>query len=598
MSQLRKVCLTLLIGLAPTEAALADCYTDHSSCTTACAATMVGSAIIAGKTGGNYDANAPIACTNSCDSTRDACLAREAQLELVKQQQAQAVEAQNRARANDAARADDSRRVQEARTVAAQISAENASRAQVDDTIAKGMDGLDRKAFITAEYQFRLALKNRPSDPDARKGLILALLGQNKRPAAYAFANDELLASISRPMPPRERSSYRTLVDDLESEGLLSTQEAAGLRSFQPLGATSPAAADAFVSANPKSPVLPFVQRLSEVLPAVLADAEDRARVQARVDAEAKAAQVPLSMAGYARVDQMLGPSARSAIETNPVFRRGRVERSFSLQVERETVVSTSPARCQFADLGKKYGLINVVSVTNARENGSLRPPVLYSNTEQSDNQCYDIKEGEHRSKTRIVSIRPTEFAAGSVSETANAELCKKGKCAPEPDRASQYQSRLDSVALDKHWRDVRPGEALNGRIASSFSTGAQTSAFSTDYKCRLERESPADEAGVPIAGSIRVFSCTTQSQYSGQAQAPATMEIYYSDYLGSTLSFIGLPAVRQTGYSTTIKSMSGQLRAPGDTLTIEVDTQAESFRGYARYTLTQDAQQIQSTEP
>lgn len=167
--------------------------------------------------------------------------------------------------------------VQQAAEIAQQASAEAAIQQQFDTALEKGMQALDQKGYITAEYQFKAALKIKPNNIDAKAGLLHAMLGAGKRAAALTYANEQLLALAAKPPGADGRSAYAQWLEVLGDNGLAGDAEREQLGHIYPFGGGDPesAAAD-FPKANPKSVFLPFVRQIGSVLPAIRADYADR----------------------------------------------------------------------------------------------------------------------------------------------------------------------------------------------------------------------------------------------------------------------------------------------------------------------------------
>jgi len=284
VSRSQPIFFALMLGFIATNAN-ADCYSEHSSCTTACAATTLSSAIIGGL-GGGYDASAPITCVNACDQARSTCVANEQYQRQLEQQRREAAEQQARAQREQAEMAENDQHIREAQQVASQVAAEVAVQQQTYDLIVKGLEALDKGSFSSAEFQFRQALKIRADDRDARTGYLKALIGQGNTAAAYTYVNEGLFGHVAKPAPANGPSAYRQLIDDAEAAHLGQPGEIQALRLLQPLRDDTPAAIAAFLDTTPKSGFAPFVNQLNGILPAILAAREDEARAKAKAEAD------------------------------------------------------------------------------------------------------------------------------------------------------------------------------------------------------------------------------------------------------------------------------------------------------------------------
>ena len=299
-SSVRTFLLWLSLLTFSCSSAFANCGSEQASCTAGC---VVG-ATMAKQFGGGND------CVNNCLTAANACEAREEQqrqaeeqqrrmeeqrrqaFELKRQQAAQRQAQQER----DAKEAAASReKVQQAGEVAQRVAAETGTQHQFDTAMEKGMQALDQKGYISAEFQFKTALKIRPNDLEAKAGLLRAFLGAVKPAAALTYANDQL--STTAPQPPEKdgRSAYFRWLEVLADNGLVGETERGQLERIYPFANDDPAsAAAAFPKANPKSAFLRFVLQISIVIPAIRAEYEDRrreteAKLQAAVLAKAKA---------------------------------------------------------------------------------------------------------------------------------------------------------------------------------------------------------------------------------------------------------------------------------------------------------------------
>jgi formylglycine-generating enzyme required for sulfatase activity len=239
----------------------------------------------------------------NCLNAATACEGREAQQRQMEQQrQEDARRRQQEAAERQAKQARDAKeitgkqqRVEQAGEIARRVSAEAAIQQQFDAAMEKGMQALDQKGYVTAEYQFKAALKIKPNDIDAKAGLLRAIAGAGRRAAAITYANEQLLALAAQPPGADGRSAYARWLEALSDNGLTNDAERSQLERIYPFGGGDPVGAAAvFPKANPKSSFLPFVRQIGGVMPAMIADYADRRKqteikLQTAALAEAKA---------------------------------------------------------------------------------------------------------------------------------------------------------------------------------------------------------------------------------------------------------------------------------------------------------------------
>lgn len=287
--------------------ALADCGSDDIVCTSSC----VLSASITKQFGGGNE------CLINCLTATNACEARDAQRRQMEEQQQQAQQQQQlQAAERQAQQARDAKEiagkrqsVQQAAGIAQRANAEGAIEQQFDTAVEKGMQALDQKGYVSAEYQFKTALKIKPNDMEAKTGLLRALVGAGRRAAAFTYANEQLLKLASKPPGTDGHSAYALWLEVLSDVGLTSDAQHSQLKRIYPFGDGDPEraerAATTFLESNLKSPFLPFVHQIRRVLPAMSADYADRRR-----EAEAK---LQLAAVAEANAKEELAVELRSA---------------------------------------------------------------------------------------------------------------------------------------------------------------------------------------------------------------------------------------------------------------------------------------------
>ena len=273
--------------------AFANCGSDQSTCTASC---VVGAAMTKQFGGGNQ-------CTMDCLSAANACEAREAQQRQMEEQRQQAQQLQRQQAAERQAQqardakeiAGNRQNIQKAGEIAQRVGAEAAIQQQFDTAMEKGMNAIDQKGYVSAEFQFKAALKIKPNDLDAKAGLLRSIVGAGRRSTALTYANEQLLRLASLPPNVDGHSAYSSWLEVLFDNGLVGETERGQLERIYPFGEGDPVgAATAFPKNNPKSSFLTFVTQLSRILPAILADLADRHReaeikLQAAALAKAKA---------------------------------------------------------------------------------------------------------------------------------------------------------------------------------------------------------------------------------------------------------------------------------------------------------------------
>lgn len=264
---MRSICSILFCFFVLCTSALANCNSENSDCETGCLTTSFGGAIIAGRYGGSYDPNAVGTCFDQCKATRSACEAVEQQQERAAErarlQQQKVAEQQQKAAERKAQQARDDKElvdkqqiVQRANKIAQKIITEAAIAQQFDAALEKGRQALDQKNYLSAELQFKAVLKIKPTDREAKTGLLRAFWGAGQREVAYAYANEQLLASASKSTGTDGHSAYARWIEVLGDNGLTNDAERSQLKLIYPFGDGDPEraerAATTFLNLTPK----------------------------------------------------------------------------------------------------------------------------------------------------------------------------------------------------------------------------------------------------------------------------------------------------------------------------------------------------------
>lgn len=302
--------------LAPTAFAdILQCYSEYDTCTAQCMSSAINSG--ARNAIGVVAAGAQnLICTSTCDNTRTACVAREearAQAERAEREATQRATADRQRQQATEAKSDADARVtvQRADELAKRTAAEIAIKRQYDAAMEKGIQALDSKGWLSAEHQFRQALKVKPNDIEAAAWLTHTLLAGNRRAAAYSFANEQMLA-FAATEPARGENVYTQWLAALVERDVLNAAEQSALAAVYPHAASGDplAAAASFRRAYPKSPYTPFIDKLSAAMPAMLAEAIDKranmeaARVKREAVAAAKAQADEIAAKAKAQADE------------------------------------------------------------------------------------------------------------------------------------------------------------------------------------------------------------------------------------------------------------------------------------------------------
>ena len=524
------------------SSAFANCGSEQASCTAGC---VVG-AVMTKQFGGGND------CVNSCLTAANACEAREEQQKQAEEQQRRMVEQRRQAlelqrqqaeqlqaqQVRDAKEAATNReKVQQAGEVAQRVAAENSTQHQFDTAMEKGMQALDQKGYISAEFQFKTALKIRPNDLEAKAGQLRAILGAGKRATALSYANEQLLIFAAQPPGGAGRSTYSRWLEILADNGLVGETERGQLERIYPFAGGDPASAAAtFPKANPKSAYLPFVRQIASVLPAIRAEQEDRREAMAkRKKDEDEAWKLAQKTATHAAMQAYINryPNGRymaQAREKDQEYQRPPPRPNLPFGVD-ESVWRILEASEAYRNAPRPRASHKRTVFEESKEFG------LNSSPEAPTTRTSDATNEPISERCSVVNIRDagqprrTTYACGGIILGILTDSIPTSSIkALEPISGSLYPLR---VGAEQRWQYV----LRTLRESPPFDSH-------TTLYCKITAHLDANQLNSNLTGRAWVIRCSFESKnvYSNLVSIPITSESedYLIEDLGVNLSSIG----------------------------------------------------------
>ena len=511
--------------------AFANCGSDQSTCTASC---VVGAAMTKQFGGGNQ-------CTMDCLSAGNACEALETQQRQMEEQRQQAQEQQRQQAAErQAQQARDAKEIagnrqnfQKAGEIAQRVGAEAAIQQQFDASMEKGMQALDQKGYISAEFQFKAALKIKPNDLEAKAGQLRAILGAGKRATALTYASDQLTISAAQPPGGNGRSTYSRWLAILADNGLVGETERAQLERIYPFGGGDPAsAAAAFPKTNPKSSFLPFARQIASVIPAIRAEYEDRRKEIAKRDRDedeawqqAQKTATHASMQAYinrypngryiTQARQKDAPPPRPnlpfivdesiwrALEASEMYRNAPIARAFRVH-------RVSKQELQYKDIG-------------------TQPPTVYTadvDTERLSDRCKLLKSRLAWDKN-IVETQTYNCGGITLGKMRDGKLFSSLKKLG-PLSGSLYPPQIGAEQRVQYEVREVEGQKLDGRETQ---------------RCTITGRLEARQVNSRLTGAAWAVRCEREFRYSEDVAKPTAYEAqdYLIEDLGLMMSDIAM---------------------------------------------------------